>query len=170
MRMMKRSSSSSGTWRIGALAKAAGVSTDTLRHYERKGVLRSQRAENGYREYPEDVIERVQMIRKALAVGFTLDELSAVFQVFDRGGTPCQQVRSLASTKLAQIETHLEEVIALRADLKDALKDWDKRLARTASGERAGLLKTLAARNGLHSSSSLLLRKPSKKKKGSKHE
>jgi hypothetical protein len=42
---MKRSSSSSGTWRIGALAKAVGVSTDTLRHYERKGVLRSQRAQ-----------------------------------------------------------------------------------------------------------------------------
>jgi DNA-binding transcriptional MerR regulator len=168
MRMMKQNAASSGSWRIGELAKATGVSTDTLRHYERKGVLHSQRAGNGYREYPKEALERVQMIRQALAVGFTLDELGAVFKVFDRGGAPCQQVRGLAAAKLAQIETHLEEVIVLRDDLRDALKDWDKRLAKTASGQRAGLLKTLAARDGQRSSSSLLLRKPSVKKKGQK--
>jgi hypothetical protein len=77
-------------------------------------------------------------------------------------------VRSLAASKLAQIETHLQEVIALRDDLKSALEDWDKRLAKTASGQRAGLPKTLAARHGVRSSSSLLLRKPSVKKKGNK--
>ena len=166
--MMKRSASHSGSWRIGELAKATGVSTDTLRHYERKGVLHSQRAGNGYRDYPEGALERVRMVRQGLAIGFTLDELRSIFKVFDRGGAPCQHVRSLAANKLAQIETHLQEVIALRDDLKDALKDWDKRLAKTTSGQRAGLLKTLAARNGVRSSSSLLLRRPSIKKKGQK--
>jgi DNA-binding transcriptional MerR regulator len=119
---------------IGELAKATGVSTDTLRHYERKGVLNSHRAGNGYRQYPEDALERVRMVRQGLAIGFTLDELRSIFQVFDRGGAPCQQVRNLAVNKLAQIETHLEEVTALRNDLRDALKDWDKRLAKTTSG------------------------------------
>ena len=166
--MMKESASSSHSWRIGELATATGVSTDTLRHYERKGVLHSQRAGNGYREYLKDAFERVRMIRQALAMGFTLDELSAIFKVFDRGGAPCQQVRSLAASKLAQIETHIEEVIVLRDDLRDALKDWDKGLAKTASGQRAGLLKTLAARNGVRLSGSLLLRKPSTKKRGRK--
>jgi len=166
--MMKQSASSNGSWGIGELAKATGVSTDTLRHYERKGVLNSQRAGNGYREYPEGALERVRMVRQGLAIGFRLDELRSIFKVFDRGGAPCQQVRSLAASKLAQIETHLQEVITLRDDLKDALKDWDKRLAKTASGQRAGLLKTLAARNGVRSSSSLLLRRPSIKKKGQK--
>lgn len=166
--MMKQSVSSSGSWGIGELAKATGVSTDTLRHYERKGVLQSQRAGNGYREYPEDALVRVRMVRQGLAMGFTLDELSSIFKIFDRGGAPCQQVRSLAASKLAQIETHLQEVNALRDDLKNALKDWDRRLAKTASGQRAGLLKTLAARNGVRSSSSLLLRRPSIKKKGQK--
>lgn len=168
--MMKQNVSGSGSWGIGELAKAAGVSTDTLRHYERKGVLHSQRAGNGYREYPKDALERVRLVRQGLAIGFTLDELRSIFKVFDRGGAPCQQVRSLAANKLAQIETHLQEVIALRDDLKNALKDWDKRLAKTASGQRAGLLKTLATRNGVRSSSSLLLRRPSINKKGSKHE
>ena len=157
-----------GSWRIGELAKATGVSTDTLRHYERKGVLHSQRAGNGYREYPEDTLERVRMVRQGLTIGFTLDELRSIFQVFDRGGAPCRQVRSLAARKLAQIEVHLLEVIALRDDLKNALQDWDKRLAKTASGKRAGLLKTLVTRNGVGSSSSLLLRRPTIKKKGQK--
>jgi len=162
--MMKRSSSHSGSWAIGELAKATGVSSDTLRHYERKGVLHSQRAGNGYRQYPEDALERVRMVRQGLAIGFTLDELQTIFKIFDRGGAPCEQVRSLAANKLAQIETHLQEVIALRDDLKNALEDWDQRLAKTASGQRAGLLKTLASRNGVRSSSSLLLRKPSARK------
>jgi len=167
MLMVKRNASRKGCLGIGELAKASGVSTDTLRHYERKGVLHSQRAANGYREYPEDALERVRMVRQGLAIGFTLDELGSIFRIFDRGGAPCRQVRSLAANKLAQIETHLEEVISLRDDLKNALEDWDKRLAKTAVGQRAGLLKTLTARNGVRSSSNLLLRKP---KKGPKHE
>lgn len=163
--MMKRTASPNGSWSIGELAKATDLSTDTLRHYERKGVLHSQRAENGYRKYPDDALERVRMVRQGLAIGFTLDELGSIFRIFDRGGAPCRQVRSLAANKLAQIETHLQEVMALRDDLKNALEDWDKRLAKTASGQRAGLLKTLAARSGAFSSRSLLLRKPKKRTK-----
>lgn len=144
---MKLNGSDKSSWRVGQLAKAAGVSTDTLRHYERKGVLTSRRSNNGYREYPNDTLERVQLIRKSLAVGFTLDELSTIFKIFDRGGAPCQQVRGLAARKLAEIETHLLEVTALRDDLRDALKDWDSRLAKTTSGQRAGLLKALATRD-----------------------
>src|SRR4026209_2630353 len=100
---MNRKIARAGPWRIGELAKATGVSTDTLRHYERKKVLRSERSSNGYRAYPEGALERVRMIRQALAVGFTLDELSAIFKVFDGGGAPCEQVRTLAAQKLAGV-------------------------------------------------------------------
>jgi DNA-binding transcriptional MerR regulator len=154
-------------WRIGELAKAAGVSADTLRHYERKGVLCAHRSHNGYREYAEDALERVRIVHKALTVGFTLDELSAVFKVFDRGGAPCRQVRNMAAEKLAEIENHLKEVTKLRDDLLTALLDWDARLGKTASGQRAGLLNALAIRSSLGSSSTrLLLRKPTRIKKG----
>lgn len=88
MRIMKQSVSHAAAWRIGELAKATKVSPDTLRHYERKGVLHSRRAGNGYRDYSEDAIERVRMIRQALAVGFTLDEMNAIFKIFDQGGAP----------------------------------------------------------------------------------
>jgi DNA-binding transcriptional MerR regulator len=171
MAAMNNKAPGGGLWRVGELAKAAGVSADTLRHYEKKGLLRPQRSHNGYRQYPEQALERVRMIRQALAVGFTLDELSGVFKVFDRGGAPCHEVRSLAATKLAEIESHLEDVIALRNELRASLKDWDARLAQTASGQRASLLKILAARDSVrNSSTSLLLRKPGLKKKGKKNE
>ena len=160
-----------GVWRVGQLAKAAGVSTDTLRHYERKGLLRPQRSSNGYRAYPEHELERVRMIRQALLVGFTLDELSRVFKVFDRGGAPCQEVRGLAVTKLAELERHLQDVIAIRNELRASLKDWDTRLAKTATGQRAGLLKALAARDSVrHSSNRIFLRKPEMKQKGKRNE
>ena len=132
--------------RIGELAKTAGVSTDTLRHYERKGVLgKPGRSTNGYREYSEGALDRVRLVRRALAVGFTLDELSSVLKVRDRGGVPCQRVRELAVEKLSAVESQLSELSTLRDELRSTLKDWDTRLARTGPGASAGLLEALAS-------------------------
>lgn len=142
------------SWLAGELAGAAGVSTDTLRHYERKGVLpRPLRTANGYRHYPESALERVLLIRRALAVGFTLDELAQIFLELERGGAPCAKVRALAGQKLLEVEEQLGVLISLRDSLKDIVTDWDKRLALTPPGRRAGLLKSLsvapaAAKNG----------------------
>ena len=76
--------SGNGALSSGKLADLAGVSRDTLRHYERKGVLpRALRSQNGYRQYPPEALQRVQLIRRALSVGFTLDELAKVLKVRD---------------------------------------------------------------------------------------
>ena len=168
---MVKNQSADGVWRVGALAQAAGVSTDTLRHYERKALLKPTRSHNGYREYPAHALERVQMIRQALAIGFTLDELASVFKVFDHGGAPCHDVRDLAAKKLSEIEQHLQEVTALRDELREALADWDTRLTKTARGQRAGLLKALASRQKVSRlSTSLLLRKSKAKRKVTKND
>lgn len=133
----------------GELAKAAGVSTDTLRHYERKGVLpRPRRAANGYRQYPQGALQRVRLVRRALAVGFTLDELARVLSAGDRGAAPCREVRALAAAKLAEVEERLTQMIELRDELRVTLDEWDGRLARTPEGGRAGLLESLAAGGG----------------------
>jgi DNA-binding transcriptional MerR regulator len=146
----------------GELAKATGVSTDTLRHYERKGVLaRPRRGRNGYRQYAAGAIDRVRLVRRALAVGFTLDELAGILRVRDSGGAPCHEVRALAAAKLANIESQLTDLIALRDELRTTLKDWDGRLKRT-TGAPAHLLESLSTH---HSSRRFLSPlKPNKKK------
>lgn len=143
-------SSEKSLYLSGELAELAGVSTDTLRYYERKGVLaRPLRKANDYRQYPATALPRVRLVRRALAVGFTLDELATVLSVRDHGGAPCMEVRALAAAKLSDIENRLREMSELRRELRTVLKDWDKRLEQRAPGQRAHLLETLnAGRNG----------------------
>jgi DNA-binding transcriptional MerR regulator len=139
----------------GQLAKLAGVSTDTLRHYEHKGVLACpMRRPNGYRQYPTAALQRVRLVRRALSVGFTLDELANILRVRDRGGAPCHEVRALAATKLSNIETQLKELVSLRDELHTILKDWDIRLKGKPASCRANLLESLAdsVSNGTKSS------------------
>lgn len=134
-----------GDLSVGELARLAGVSTDSVRHYERKGVIsRPARAANGYRRYPPATLARVQLVRRALGVGFTLDELARVLGIRDRGGIPCAEVRRLAAAKLADVELRLAELVALRNELRATLRAWDARLGSTRAGKRAGLLETLA--------------------------
>lgn len=131
--------------RSGELARAAGVSTDTLRHYERKGVLaRPRRAANGYRLYPPEALDGVRLVRRALAVGFTLDELSEILRERGGGRPPCRRVRELAAQKLAAVEERLAEMASLREELQSILRRWDERLARAGDGARAGLLESLS--------------------------
>jgi DNA-binding transcriptional MerR regulator len=128
----------------GELAKLAGVSPDTLRHYERIGVLpRPPRTPAGYRRYPASALERVRLIRRALAIGFSLDELRRVLQVRDRGGAPCRKVRDLAATKLAELDRRIAEFQALRDRLRAILDDWDARLDGAPDGQPVRLLESL---------------------------
>jgi DNA-binding transcriptional MerR regulator len=142
---VKKTSPESGMLRSGELARLSGVSADTLRHYERKGLLAPRRSPNGYREYPRQALDRVRLIRSALAIGFKLDDLARVLKVRDAGGAPCHQVRALAQAKLEEIETFVREATAMRDELRALLKDWDGRLSSTAESEPARLLESLAA-------------------------
>ena len=149
----------------GELAKLSGVSTDSLRHYERKGVLpRPKRSSNGYRQYPPAAVHRVQVIRRALSVGFTLDELADILRVRDSGGAPCHEVRALAASKLSQVEAQLKELVSLRDDLLTTLADWDARLQRKPPGGRSNLLEFLAATESNGTKSSRRFRSPLKPK------
>jgi len=130
--------------RSGELARLSGVSADTLRHYERKGLLKPRRAPNGYREYPRHAVERLRLIRNALAIGFKLDDLERILKIRDAGGAPCRQVRDLAAAKLDELETLLREMTAMRDELQELIKDWDRRLDSTLEDEPARLLETLS--------------------------
>src|SRR6476659_5576664 len=114
----------------GELAKRTGVSADTLHHYEKKGLLAPiEKQDNGYRHYDESAVGRVQMIRRALRLGFTLDELAPLLKERDRGGKPCKSVRSLAAKKLSEIEEQIAALTELRDQFAAILKNWDQALA-----------------------------------------
>ena len=130
-----------------ALGDACGVSADTIRHYERLGLLaRAVRTAAGYRRFPPDSVERVRLIQRALSVGFSLRELAAVLERCQRGDAPCRRVRTLVGERLAALDTRLTELTILRDELRLLVRDWDARLARTPEGHRARLLDVLAVR------------------------
>jgi MerR family transcriptional regulator, mercuric resistance operon regulatory protein len=131
--------------RIGELARRTATSADTLRFYERRGVLaRPRRASNGYRDYAESAVERVHLVRRALAVGFTLRELERILRQRDEGGVPCREARALLARKLAEVQRRRRELAALDRLLAALLSDWDTRLAATPAGRPARLLERLA--------------------------
>jgi DNA-binding transcriptional MerR regulator len=133
-----------------AIADAAGVSTDTLRHYERMGLLpAAARTDAGYRRYRPSTIDRVRVIRRALAVGFSLRELASVLRRREHGEPPCRHVRALVGERLAELERRLSDLAALRDDMRVLIDAWDARLAQTAPGQRARLLDMLVSRPSL---------------------
>ena len=129
------------------LAQLTGVSTDTLRHYERKGVLGiPARSQGGYRRYSPEAAAQVRLVRRALAIGFTLNDLAGVLSERNRGGAPCHTVRTLVAERLAELETRLRDLTELRDELRILLREWDRRLARIPAGTQARLLDVLADR------------------------
>lgn len=132
--------------RAGDLSNAAGVSTDTLRHYEKLGLLKKPpRTPNGYRAYPRESLDRVFLIRNALACGFTLKELATILRVRDAGGAPCRKVASLAHEKVQQLTIQIEELTRLRDALQSTVQDWDRRLENVSLQDRANLLESLSS-------------------------
>ena len=129
----------------GALAKAAAVSPDTIRHYERIGVLpRASRTQSGYRVYPASALERVLVVQRALRIGFTLAELAEVLKARDAGGAPCRRVYQLAQDKLRAIEADIEALERTKRYVKKVLSDWEERIQRAGPGQQSHLLYSLS--------------------------
>lgn len=134
--------------RSGQLARLTGVSTDTLRHYERLGLLPlPQRTAGNYRDYSTASQQRVELIQRALTIGFSLSELKAILAVRDKGGAPCRHVRALMHSKIRAVDEQIRNLVSLRVELNRLSKDWDKRLRRAKPGQPARLLEAAPLRS-----------------------
>jgi MerR family transcriptional regulator, mercuric resistance operon regulatory protein len=132
---------STATLRSGALAKLTAVSTDTLRFYERRGLLaRPPRDRSGYRRYPREAVDRVRLVQRALDAGFTIEELARILKQRTAGGVPCREVFQIATGRLRELEERIAALTELRDELHRTLGDWSRRLAATPEGQRASLL------------------------------
>jgi len=130
--------------RIGQLAKRSGVSADTIRYYERIGLMpKPARTSAGYREYSESAGDRVRLVQNALRFGFSLKQIGGFLGVREAGGAPCKQVRAAGTQILEAIEHQIAELTASRESIKETLRLWDGRLSHTSEGRPARLLEAL---------------------------
>ncbi|MBX3703098.1 MAG: heavy metal-responsive transcriptional regulator [Steroidobacteraceae bacterium] len=105
---------------IGQLAKEVGVPIDTVRHYERIGLLQpATRLASGYRRYGEAEQKRLRFIRRGKALGFTLDEIDELLAL--SAGRNVQSIRKSASARLTDIERRIEELNRVRDSLRQLI-------------------------------------------------
>jgi len=110
---------------IGQLAKLAGVRPDTVRFYERDGLLaRPERSPAGYRIYDEAAVKRLRFVKQAQALGFSLDEIRRILSLRGRGKETCRCVIAMAQATLVETEQKLEELQKFRDALKANLVRW----------------------------------------------
>jgi DNA-binding transcriptional MerR regulator len=104
---------------IGRIASAAGVSIDTLRFYERQGLLaKPRRSFSGYRNYSEDVLDRLRFIGDAKRLGFTLKEIKELLSLGVKSTTECGPVTRKAEVKLAAMNDEIDRLLKLRLTLR----------------------------------------------------
>ena len=136
----------------GELARAAGVSPDTLRHYEKLGLVPiPARTQGGYRLYPPDTLPLVQMIQSALRVGFSLSELADVLKQRRTGRAPCRKVAELGARHLDALNKRILDLTRLRNWLSATVENWQSRLRTLGDGESARFLESLPKPDELNS-------------------
>ena len=100
---------------IGELARRAGVNVQTVRYYERRGLLdEPHRGDSGYREYDASVLERLRFIRRAQELGFTLGEIGELLQLRLEPSTTAGAVKARAERKIAEIDGRLRDLTRIR--------------------------------------------------------
>ena len=128
---------------IGQLAKAAGVKSDTVRFYERTGLLpRPKRSASGYRVYDQAAARQLQFVKKAQALGFSLDEIRRILSLRGGGKKTCERVLAIAEATLDETERRLCELQAFRDDLKRTVTTWRKPSKRACASEFCALIES----------------------------
>ena len=112
---------------IGRVAAAAGVNVETVRYYQRRGLLEEPiKPPGGYRDYPTEVVKQVRFIKRAQALGFTLEDVAGLLQLNDTEA--CAKNRALAARKLALIEKKISELVTMRDALAKLVDQCDRKI------------------------------------------
>ncbi len=125
---------------IGELARRTGCNIETIRYYEKVGMLAlPMRTEGGFRLYGADDVRRLSFIRRSRELGFPLEEVRAMLRLSDKQGQPCAEIRDVAVAHLADVRSKIADLRAMEAGLEILI-------SRCAEGEPSGcqLIETLA--------------------------
>ncbi|WP_232667833.1 MerR family transcriptional regulator [Pseudonocardia sp. TRM90224] len=127
--------------RTSELAGRVGVNSETLRYYERRGLLdEPPRSSGGYRDYPDSAVELLRFVKRAQGLGFTLDEVEELLHLDTGGPDDCDAARALAESRKADLEARIADLQRMRDSLAELIATCD--LPR--SGRRCPLLATIA--------------------------
>jgi len=108
---------------IGELARATGVKVETVRYYEKIGLLEAPRRTSGnYRAYRVEHLNRLSFIRRSRDLGFSLDQIRDLLALADKGDQPCQSVDAIARAHLAEVDRKIADLRALRSELDSLIK------------------------------------------------
>ena len=129
--------------KIGEVSKQTGTAVGALRYYESLGLLTAERGSNGYRYYAPSAVHQVQFIKKAQALGFSLEEIGEVLTVHKQGDTPCELVRSLLQDKIEQLAAQIEKMSAFKAELETYRDTWTTSQPRLHPGDICPLIETV---------------------------
>ena len=128
-----------GWLKIGEVAKRTGIGIETLRFYERSGLLsQPARTEGGYRLYDSEALDTLEFIKRAQTLGFTLDEIKRIIAESRAGQSPCHEVREIVRQRLAELDERLQQMQRYREALARTLNQWDER--GKADGHFCGLI------------------------------
>jgi len=112
---------------IGALAKNAGVGVETIRFYERQGLIEQpQKPIGSFRHYSEDVVKRVRFIRRAKELGFSLQEIDELLNLSLESGQNCNEVRTLTEAKILDISCKIDSLEKMKKALSRLVLACDK--------------------------------------------
>lgn len=122
--------------KIGQVAEQSGVSVDTVRFYERRGVLPApERLPSGYRTYTVATVERIRLARRLQALGLTLDEVVDALHVFGAGDATCASERWRLEAVLERIDAKIVELRAVRREVTKVIGACDRGACVFADGE-----------------------------------
>ncbi|MBI4430989.1 MAG: heavy metal-responsive transcriptional regulator [Candidatus Omnitrophica bacterium] len=118
--------SGNSPFQIGEAAKATDTSIDTIRYYEKLGLLeKPARSMGGFRLYPKEAIEKLRFIKKAQALGLTLKEINGIMRCSQEGLKPCcDLVRKLFTKKIDEFGSKIKELQRMKKDLEALLSEW----------------------------------------------
>lgn len=104
-------------FRIGELAEHAGVGVETIRFYERKGLIRQPRKAEGFRKYPEDDVARIKFIKRAQTLGFQLKEIQDLLKWDRPGRISCSSLEKKLAAKVDEIDQKVEDLKRIKKSL-----------------------------------------------------
>lgn len=118
--------SGNSQFQIGEVAKETETSIDTIRYYEKLGLLeKPERSQGNFRLYPRSAVKKLRFIKKAQTLGLTLEEIKGIMECSEEGLRPCcDLVRKLFTQKVTEFEAKMKELKRMKRDLEALLSEW----------------------------------------------